>query len=34
MSPIGKAVLGRATGEVIDVTVEGDVREWQITYIG
>jgi transcription elongation GreA/GreB family factor len=34
MSPIGKAVLGRATGDVIDVTVEGDVREWQITYVG
>ena len=33
-SPIGRAVLGRATGEIIDVTVEGDVREWQITYVG
>ena len=34
MSPIGRAVLGRTTGDVIDVTVEGDVREWQITYVG
>jgi len=34
VSPIGKAVLGRRTGEVIDVTVDGDVREWQITYVG
>jgi transcription elongation GreA/GreB family factor len=34
VSPIGKAVLGRATGDVIDVTVEGDVREWEITYVG
>ena len=34
VSPIGKAVLGRTTGEVVDVTVEGDVREWQITYVG
>lgn len=33
-SPIGKAVLGHAMGDVIDVTVEGDVREWQITYVG
>jgi transcription elongation GreA/GreB family factor len=33
-SPIGKAVLGRATGEVIDITVEGDLREWQITFVG
>jgi len=34
VSPIGKAVLGRRTGEVIDVTVEGELREWQITYVG
>jgi transcription elongation GreA/GreB family factor len=32
-SPIGKAVLGRREGDVVDVTVEGDVREWQITYV-
>ena len=32
-SPIGKAVLGAVTGDVVDVTVEGDVREWQITYV-
>jgi transcription elongation GreA/GreB family factor len=33
-SPIGKAVLGRRMGDVVDVTVEGDVREWSITWIG
>jgi len=33
-SPIGRAVLGRATGDIVDVTIEGDVREWQITYVG
>lgn len=33
-SPIGKSVLGRRTGDVIDVTVDGDVREWQITFVG
>jgi transcription elongation GreA/GreB family factor len=33
-SPIGRAVLGKKTGEVVDVTVDGDVREWQITYVG
>ena len=33
-SPIGRAVLGRRTGECIDVTVEGDLREWEITYVG
>ena len=34
MSPIGSAVIGRRTGEVIDVTVDGDVREWEITFVG
>lgn len=33
-SPIGKAVLGRRTGEVVDVTIEGELREWRITYVG
>lgn len=33
-SPIGRAVIGRGTGDVIDVTVEGDIREWQITWVG
>jgi transcription elongation GreA/GreB family factor len=32
-SPIGKAVLGRRTGDVVDVVVEGEVREWQISYV-
>lgn len=34
MSPIGKAVMGKKTGEIVDVTVEGDLREWEITYVG
>lgn len=33
-SPIGKAVIGKKTGEIVDVTVEGECREWQITYVG
>jgi transcription elongation GreA/GreB family factor len=33
-SPIGKAVLGKKVGDVVDVTVEGDVREWEITWVG
>lgn len=33
-SPIGRAVLGRRTGDVVDVTVDGDVREWTITWVG
>lgn len=33
VSPIGKAVIGRRAGDVIDVTVDGEVREWQISYV-
>jgi transcription elongation GreA/GreB family factor len=33
VSPIGKAVIGKKTGDVIDVTVDGELREWQITYV-
>jgi transcription elongation GreA/GreB family factor len=33
-SPIGRAVLGRRTGDVVDITVDGDLREWAITYVG
>jgi len=32
-SPIGKAVLGQRVGDVIDVTIKGDVREWSISYV-
>ncbi|MCX5745419.1 MAG: GreA/GreB family elongation factor [Proteobacteria bacterium] len=34
ISPIGKAVLGKRVGEVVDVTVEGNPCEWQISYVG
>jgi transcription elongation GreA/GreB family factor len=34
MSPLGKAVLGRRTGDVIDISVDGELREWQITHVG
>jgi transcription elongation GreA/GreB family factor len=33
-SPIGRAVLGRRTGDVVDVTIEGELHEWQITFVG
>lgn len=33
-SPLGRAVLGRKTGEVVDITVDGELREWQISYVG
>jgi transcription elongation GreA/GreB family factor len=32
-SPIGKAVLGRREGDVVDVTVDGEIREWQISFV-
>lgn len=32
LSPVGKAVLGRRVGETVEVTVEGEPREWTITY--
>ncbi len=32
-SPIGRAVAGRKVGDVVDVTVDGDVREWTITWV-
>jgi transcription elongation GreA/GreB family factor len=34
MSPVGKVVLGRRAGDVVDVTIDGEIREWQITYVG
>ena len=34
MSPMGKAVMGRRVGDVIDLTIKGDLREWVITYVG
>jgi transcription elongation GreA/GreB family factor len=33
-SPIGRAVLGRKVGDVVDVSVDGEILEWQITYVG
>ena len=32
-SPVGAAVLGRRRGDVIDVSVRGEVHEWTITYV-
>lgn len=33
-SPLGRAVLGHRVGDVVDVTLKGDVREWTITWVG
>lgn len=32
-SPIGRALIGRRVGDVIDVTIRGEVREWAITWV-
>ncbi|ACY17758.1 GreA/GreB family elongation factor [Haliangium ochraceum] len=32
-SPIGRALLGRRLGEIVDVTVRGEPKEWTITYV-
>ncbi|MGE0551013.1 MAG: GreA/GreB family elongation factor [Kofleriaceae bacterium] len=32
-SPVGRAVLGRRSGDVVDVTVDGEIREWSITFV-
>lgn len=31
-SPIGRAVLGRRVGDTVEITVQGEPREWTITY--
>jgi len=33
-SPVGRAVLGRRVGDVIDVTSDGEIRSWAITWMG
>ena len=33
VSPIGKSVLGRKVGDTIEVTVDGEPREWTITFV-
>ncbi|MBK9071836.1 MAG: GreA/GreB family elongation factor [Myxococcales bacterium] len=32
-SPVGRAVMGRKVGDVVDVAVQGELREWQISYV-
>ena len=33
-SPLGRAVVGRRVGDVVDVTLKGEVREWTLTWVG
>lgn len=32
-SPLGRAVLGRRSGDTVEVVVAGEPREWTITYV-
>ncbi len=33
-SPLGRAVMGRRVGDVVDARIAGERREWTITWIG
>ncbi len=33
-SPVGKAVIGKRVGDTVEVLVQGEPREWAITYVG
>jgi transcription elongation GreA/GreB family factor len=32
-SPLGRGILGKRVGDVVDVTVNGEIREWTITWV-
>ena len=34
VSPIGRAVVGRKVGDVVEIAAAGEIREWQISYVG
>lgn len=33
-SPIGRAVMGKRVGESFEVTLKGDIQEYEITWVG
>ena len=33
-SPLGKALVGRRVGDAVEVMVQGELAEWEITYAG
>lgn len=33
-SPLGRAVMGKRVGAVVEVLVQGEVTEWTITWVG
>jgi transcription elongation GreA/GreB family factor len=32
-SPLGRAMLGRKVGDSVEITVQGEAREWTVTYV-
>jgi transcription elongation GreA/GreB family factor len=33
-SPLGRALLGKRVGDVAEVTVKGELAEWEVVYVG
>jgi transcription elongation GreA/GreB family factor len=33
-SPVGRALIGRRAGDVVDVTIQGETREWTVVEVG
>ena len=33
-SPLGRAVVGQHVGDVVQVEIKGEIREWAITWVG
>lgn len=33
-SPVGRAVMGRKAGDVIEIVVAGQMREWTVSFVG
>lgn len=33
-SPIGRVVLGKRVGDTLEVAVQGEIREWTVTFVG
>ena len=33
-SPVGKALMGKRAGDVTDVTIKGEVFEWEVLAVG
>ncbi|MGQ0504997.1 MAG: GreA/GreB family elongation factor [Myxococcaceae bacterium] len=33
VSPFGKALMGKRVGDVIEVTVKGELTEWEVTFV-